>query len=226
MNFNEHSEIEGRHAQFSPSKSSWLRYDDEKILSSYFNRNRTSLGTEIHEFAKSQIDLKQKVSGIKPLTQAITTYIYSKYLAKDLLDYGKLLIVSLNEIPEEVFFTVKLFINDAIGYRMSSEVGLKYSDRFFGTTDAISFQSNFLRIHDLKTGDLEAHIDQLLVYVALFCLEYKMKPSEFRTELRIYQFGKALVYEPGVDEIIPIMDKIITSEKLIKRRIDDEEDWV
>ena len=48
--------------------------------------------------------------------------------------------------------TIYSYVNDAIGYKMSTEVVLYYSDRFFGTADAISFRNGVLRIHDLKTG--------------------------------------------------------------------------
>lgn len=223
MNFNTHSELQGKHAQFSPSQSAWLRYDDEKIVTSYTNRFRKVLGTEIHEYAQSQIELLQKVSSTRLIQHEVATYIYSKYKAQDELEYGKMLIFALKGLPDEIFDTVKLFINDAIGYKMDSEIVLCFSQRFFGTTDAISFRNNLLRIHDLKTGDGEAHIDQLLVYTALFCLEYQIKPSSIHIELRIYQYGKAICYEPGVDEIIPIMDKIVTSEKMLTPIIEDEE---
>ena len=223
MNFNTHSELQGKHAQFSPSQSSWLRYDDEKIVLSYNNRFRKALGTEIHEYAQSQIELLQKATSVRQIIHEVATYIYAKYKAKDELAYGKLLVYALKELPDEIFDTVKLFINDAIGYKMDSEIVLCFSRRFFGTTDAISFRNNLLRIHDLKTGDGEAHIDQLLAYTALFCLEYQIKPSSIHIELRIYQYGKAMCYEPGVDEIIPIMDKIVTSEKMLTPIIEDEE---
>lgn len=223
MNFNEHLELQGKHAIFSPSSSSWLRYDDDKTIATYVNRNRKALGTEIHEYAQTQIELLQKVTSIKALINDIATHIYIKYKVQELPLYGKSLVFSLKELPDEIFDTVKLFINDAIGYKMNSEVPLSYSTRFFGTTDAISFRNNLLRIHDLKTGDAEAHVEQLVVYAALFCLEYKIKPSTIQIELRVYQFGKAICYEPGIDEIIPVMDKIVTNEKLLTPRIENEE---
>ena len=79
---------------------------------------------------------------------------------------------------------------------MSTEIVLFYTDRFFGTADAISFRPNpktgrhILRIHDLKTGvvgDPEKHFEQLKVYAALFCLEYKWKPSEIDICLGVYK---------------------------------------
>ena len=72
-----------------------------------------------------------------------------------------------------------------------------------------------LRIHDLKTGVIPAHIEQLLIYAALFCLEYKVKPAEIEMELRIYQNDEILVHSPEVDEVVPVIDKIITFDKLL-----------
>ena len=80
--------------------------------------------------------------------------------------------------------TIYQYVNDAIGFKMEPEVVLFYSERFFGTADAISFRNNVLRIHDLKTGKTPVHIEQLMVYAALFCLEYRVKPSDIEIELK------------------------------------------
>jgi hypothetical protein len=80
--------------------------------------------------------------------------------------------------------TLNMYVNDAIGYRMTPEQSLYYSDNCFGTADAIGFRANRLRIHDLKTGLTEASMHQLEVYAALFCLEYRFKPFEIAIELR------------------------------------------
>lgn len=114
--------------------------------------------------------------------------------------------------------TLAMYVNDAIGFRMTPEQVLYYSDNCFGTADAISFRDNFLRIHDLKTGVTKTHMEQLLVYTALFCLEYRVKPYEMEgVELRIYQNDEILVHNPEVDEIVPIIDKIKTFDKLIEK---------
>ena len=113
--------------------------------------------------------------------------------------------------------TLNMYVNDAIGYRMKPEQILYYSDNCFGTADTICFRNGFLRIHDLKTGVIPAHIEQLLVYAALFCLEYKVKPAEIGMEVRLYQNDEVLVHNPEVDEIAPIMDKIITFDKILNR---------
>ena len=119
--------------------------------------------------------------------------------------------------------TLYAYVNDAIGYKMNTEVILYYSPRFFGTADAISFRHNCLRIHDLKTGKTPVHVEQVLVYAALFCLEYKVKPSDIDIELRIYQNDDILVIEPTAEDIVPIMDKIVHLDKVLSK-FDLEED--
>ena len=113
--------------------------------------------------------------------------------------------------------TLNLYVNDAIGYKMTPEQFLYYSPNCFGTCDAISFRKNFLRIHDYKSGEIPASMNQLKVYAALFCLEYGVSPSDIDIELRLYQFDEILVCEPYADEICAIMDKIITSDKVIEK---------
>ena len=180
MNFNRHSNLEGLHAVFSPSQSSWLRYDDEKAVEVYSNRKASEMGTILHAWAKTTIDL-----GIKQPRSNKTLYAY---------------------------------VNDAIGFKMSTEVVLFYSERFFGTADAICFRNNFLRIHDLKTGKKEADIEQLLVYAALFCLEYGIKPKTLKgCELRIYQNDDVKCYIPEPEEIEEVMEIIVHLDKVIEQ---------
>ena len=105
--------------------------------------------------------------------------------------------------------TLPAFVNDAIGYRMKSEVVLFYSYYCFGTADAISFRNNKLMIFDLKTGlKVKASMDQLKIYAALFCLEYGYDPHDIIIELRIYQFDEIRIEDGNADEIDDIMDQI------------------
>lgn len=119
--------------------------------------------------------------------------------------------------------TLNVYVNDSIGFKMTPEQVLFYSENCFGTADAISFRNNFLRIHDFKSGVIPAHMEQLMIYAALFCLEYKFKPSEIDIELRIYQSDQIVVYNPTPDEIFAIIDKIIAFDKIITK-IKSEED--
>lgn len=178
MNFNKHSILEGTHAPFGASQSSWLRYSDDKALDVYKNLQAKMMGTRLHAWAKETIDL-----GIKQPRSKKTLYAY---------------------------------VNDAIGFKMDTEVVLYYSDNFFGTADSISFRDNFLRIHDLKTGKTPVHMEQLEIYAALFCLEYKVRPGDIDMELRIYQNDEVIVFNPTAEDILPIVDKIVHLDKLLK----------
>jgi hypothetical protein len=120
--------------------------------------------------------------------------------------------IRLPDVPT----TLNSYVNDAIGFRMSSEQILYYSDNCFGTPDTISFRNNVLRIHDLKTGVTPTSERQLEVYAALFCLEYRVKPFAIETELRIYQSDDIRVYLGDPDTIVHIMDRIVTFDKRIE----------
>ncbi len=179
MLFNQHNNLDGLHAPFSPSQPSWLRYDDERAAEVYSNLKAAERGTIMHKWAQDTIDL-----GIKQPRSKKTIYSY---------------------------------VNDAIGFRMSTEVVLFYSERFFGTADAICFRNNVLRIHDLKTGRIPAKIEQLRVYAALFCLEYNIKPGDITIELRIYQNDDVVIDNPTPEDILPIMDKIIRLDQILEK---------
>lgn len=193
MEFRQHFNLEGLHAPFPASQSAWIRYDDDKAREVYQRRKAAELGSKLHEWAKQTIDL-----GIKQPKSNKTLYAY---------------------------------VNDAIGFKMSTEVVLFYTDRFFGTADAISFRQDrktgrmVLRIHDLKTGvvgDPEKHFEQLKVYAALFCLEYKQKPHEIEINLGVYKKDEVAFCEPDPEEIVYIMNKIVHLDKLLAK-IDNEE---
>lgn len=127
--------------------------------------------------------------------------------------------------------TLNMYVNDALGFRMSPEVCLAYSYNAFGTADAISFRDMVLRIHDLKTGMTKTSFKQLLVYAALFCLEYDKKPTDIKIVLRIYQNDQIFEMSSEGDtpeelnmimEIINIMDKIVRfDDRIIELRRED-----
>lgn len=185
MNFNQHYNLQGKHAFLGASKFHWINYTDEKLIESYTRSQAVLRGTMLHDFAAQCISLGQK----------------------------------LPRSPK----TLNMYVNDAIGYRMTPELVLYHSDNCFGTADALSFRNGLLRIHDLKTGVTPAHMEQLMIYAALFCLEYKVKPSEIDMELRIYQSDEILHHEPEPEEIMEIVDKIIAFDKLINRIKAEEE---
>ena len=150
---------------------------------------------------------------------------YNKFLATQkgtmLHDFAAQCITLGQKLPKSQK-TLNMYVNDAIGYRMTPEQVLYYSNNCFGTADAICFRNGLLRIHDLKTGVTPAHMEQLEIYAALFCLEYDMKPSDIKMELRIYQGDEIIIHNPETDDIVPIMDKIITFDKIIDKMKEQE----
>lgn len=113
--------------------------------------------------------------------------------------------------------TLNMYVNDAIGFKMTPEQVLYYSDNCFGTADAISYRNGKLRIHDLKTGTIPAHIEQLEVYAAIFCLEYGVNPGDIEIELRIYQSNEVIIFEPETEDIENIIVRIIRSDEIINK---------
>ena len=153
--------------------------------------------------------------------------------------------IELGRIQPRNKDTVNMFINDAIGFKMQSEQPLFYSWNCFGTADAISYRKNILRISDLKTGLSEAHMEQLRVYAALFCLEYqrivrklrkdgigdgdiadklKLHPKEIHFDpmqmnsiiLRIYQLNEITEEIADPGEIAALMDIIVADNEILR----------
>ena len=218
FSFNKHDDLRGTHALFSPSQSAWLRYDEEQIIDKVINQYRAPLGSEIHEYAAMQINLSHKKSNVRVIEQEIENYIYTKYTClsstNSITDYGQSLLDHMGYLPNEVFETIKYYINDGIGYKMIPEQPLVYSDHIYGTADTIIFRDNLLRIHDLKTGSHEAKMEQLETYAALFCLEYDIKPADIQYELRLYQICGLVKHYPTVEDLLPIIDAIVATEKI------------
>jgi hypothetical protein len=192
----------GAHALLSASKYSWLNDDENDIFERYKRSFAATLGTVVHEFASKMI--KNKIRLSKNDNHAILLYLLDNNVPRFCID-----------MPT-IIDNLRPFINDAIGFDMESEQVLYYSEYCFGTCDAISFDDNLLRIHDLKTGITQASFKQLEIYAALFCLEYKKKPSDIRIEFRIYQNGEANAMEADPNDISEIMDKIVKFDKYIK----------
>lgn len=120
--------------------------------------------------------------------------------------------------------TLNCYVNDAIGFKMKPEQILVYSENCFGTADAISFRDNILRIHDLKTGETPVHMEQLMIYAALFCLEYAVKPKDIKIFLRIYWCNDVIECTPDPEDISLIMDKIVSFDSIINQ-IKTQEDY-
>lgn len=195
----------GSHAILSPSKSSWTNYEDpsrlfDLVCASYAQE----IGTLLHQLAATAIKYKVKVPKIaaRPM---ILLWLLANGIPRSIINVDKYV---------TNFVT---YVNDAIGFDMDPEVVLKYSDNAFGTADAIRFNEKkmHLRIHDYKSGITKPCLRQLEVYAAYFCMEYHIKPKDIKIELRIYWQDEIIVGEPTAADIVPLIDKIISSDKFI-----------
>ena len=111
--------------------------------------------------------------------------------------------------------TLYMYVNDAIRYKMRVEQKLYYGKYCHGKADAIMCDGKILRIHDLKTGEIPGKIDQLIVYAALYCLQYNQDPHDFAIELRIYQADQIVICKPTAEDVIDVMNKIVHNHSIL-----------
>ena len=209
MNFNKHYDKVGKHAMLSPSSWRWINDDNDSLMKRLCSQYATTVGDIIHDLACRHIKYLIKINKYD-----------KKNLVLELLSHGiPAFVVDMLDM-DSIFDTFMTYVNDGIGFKMSPEVIIYYSDNFFGTADSIAYNENtkFLRIHDLKSGVTPAHIEQLEIYAALFCLEYRIKPAELSgTELRIYQRSEVLYHNPEPGEISAIANKIVDRDKFLNQ---------
>lgn len=203
MNWNRHSNLEGAHAFLSASKYNWLNKSDEELIDSYRNSFATTIGTLLHAYAADAIRFREKLR--KGDARGVKFDLMRRGVPEFAIDI------------HNVFPTLMRYVNDSIGFQMDPEVLLYYSDTCFGTTDAIQYYGDMLRINDLKTGTTPVKMDQLKIYAALFFLEYGYKPEKSRIELRIYQLDDYVLYEPEPIEIREVMDAIVSKDRVLQK---------
>lgn len=201
MDFFTHNELRGRHAMLPPSQPAWLNYSEEKLFQKYISTYAQTSGTLLHELAETLI--KNRIKLKKTDKTVVLVHLLENGIPRAAIELDRIYNNFMN------------YVNDAVGFRLTPEQPLVYSENCFGTADAISFKGNLLRIHDYKSGTTPAKMEQLMIYAALFCLEYKFKPGEIEMELRIYQNDEVICHNPTADEIAPIMDIIIHHDKML-----------
>lgn len=135
-------------------------------------------------------------------------------IAKELIEMG----IKLPDTGQ----TLNSYVNDCIGYRMTPEVILYYSENCFGTADAIDYRLNprtqtmRLRVFDLKTGETRSSEKQLWVYVALFCLEYEVDVNDIEIDARIYQNDMVHEFEIEPETILQVIATIKRGDLIIQ----------
>ena len=58
-------------------------------------------------------------------------------------------------------------------------------------------------------------MEQLFIYAALFCMEYRINPKDIQFETRIYQNDDIWIENPTYEDIDPIIEKIREFDKVI-----------
>lgn len=208
---------EGAHAPFGASQSAWVNYQNfDKFLQVRRSKYSAMRGTIIHAMASDLIDNRIKVT-----KSYLKTQIPVELLRNGVPRWA------IDAVKDDAVENLLHYINDGIGFGMKTEQPLKYSDYFFGTTDCIIFDetSGKLRIHDYKNGTTPAHIEQLYIYAALFCLEYgpiyQFIPGDIQIETRLYQTKNYICANPTAADIVPIMDIMVDVTE--KMKMYDEE---
>lgn len=213
MNYNDHSNLNNKHASLSPSSFRWAFQPADTDVNSYISNlwarsYAQTIGTTLHDIARKQIKTRTKLN--KFMKQEVLMMLTEDYrIPRSAIMMG---------IDYDMAYeNLTAYVNDAIGYLMNPEQVLYYSMNCFGTADAISFRDNILRIHDLKTGVGPTHMEQLLIYAALFCLEYKYKPEQIQIELRIYQLNEVQIVNPEPEDISVVMKNIMYADEIINK---------
>lgn len=150
------------------------------------------------------------------LIKAYTTQLAAAHGTR-LHELAKELILLKQKLPQ-TNQTLNLYVNEAIGFRMVPEQVLFVSVNCFGTADAIKWipKQSKLMISDLKTGVTLAEFRQLVIYAAMFCIEYEVDPREINIELRIYQNDEVRYLEPETHDVLNYMSTIKRFDKIIE----------
>lgn len=199
------SRLKGSHSTLSPSQPYWIFEDEEEFEKRYCNSYSQKIGTILHEIAADRLEHGPLI-GYRMSTKNksdVLIELMKNGIPRKVIDY----------IPfPEMYDNVTRYVNDCIGFRMDPEVCLYFSENCYGHADAINFdeKKGTLKIFDLKTGQSPVKIEQLMIYTALFFLDYReYKPMDVNVELRIYQTNQDIIVEhPSIEDIVPMMDKI------------------
>ena len=214
--YNDHRKLEGKHAYLGCSQYAWENRSEDQLINLYYSKFASEIGTALHAFAQECIN--QRIKLRKTDDHMIDYYLQVIHPLKTGI------IIPKGAYDSKMLIeTVALFINDAIGFRMDSEVVLAYNEEFaFGTSDAFvcDERTKTIRVHDLKTGTIPAKMTQLLLYAAQYCLEYRKNPHDYKFELRIYQCGSIIEYFPMSDEVKEHMQKIVYATDVLDKNIE------
>lgn len=193
MRWNNHSRLKGCHALLSPSQHQWLRYDDDKLVKTYLNKQAAQIGTERHEFAAKAIELGIKLYLDERNPDTLAMYV------NDAIDAG---------MSPEVVLCYNDFAfgtSDAIFFDENRMI-LKIFDLKTGANSVVKEDEDGFYI-----------LEQCEIYAALFCLEYGYDPARLDIELRIYQNQQIYPEVPDIDRLYSIMGIIQHDSDILYR---------
>lgn len=194
MEFNRHSELEGKHSYLSASSSAWLRYEPEQLIERVQKSNAAALGTRLHAFACEAIKLRQKMENNG---KTVNRYVND--------------CIGFRMIPEQpLFYSWYAFgTADALSFRREADGTrvLRIFDLKTGT-GPVKFEQLvvYAAYFNLEYGG-----------------KYKFKPMDIAYELRIYQNDDYQVYIPEPEEVVYCMSRIVESDKIIRAHMENEE---
>ena len=190
MQFERHPEFEGRHARLSASKYHWINYPTEKFREAYSNDIIAAKGTRLHDFAKTAIQLREK---LPHSNRTINAYINDT--------------IGFRMIPEQVlaYSEYSFGTADAIGFR---EKFLRIHDLKTGTTrtsmkQLYVYAALFCLEYMMKPTDIG--------------FEFRIYQND-SVVIETTSENPNLAGWPRVDraEIIRIMDKIVHFDNVIR----------
>lgn len=196
MEFNRHSELDGKHAYLSASKPYWLRDEPEALISRVEKSNAAALGTRLHAFACEAIKLRQKM---ETNGKTVNRYVNDA--------------IGFRMTPEQpLFYSYYAFgTPDALSFRREADGTrvLRIHDLKTGTgptkfEQLLVYAAYFNLEYGGKLG---------------------FKPMDISYELRIYQNDAFEIYIPTPEEIVYCMSRIIESDKIIRTHLENE-DWL
>lgn len=139
MIFEQHNNLRGKHAFLSPSQPQWLKYSKEQLRQKRISSYSQPMGTSLHALAETLIANGLKLKKGDKLT--VLSHLLTDGIPREVIDMDR------------IYNNLMTYVNDAIGFRLTPEQVLYYSDACFGTADAISFKNNLLRFHGRTTSE-------------------------------------------------------------------------
>jgi hypothetical protein len=190
MQWNNHWQLEGKHAYLSASKYHWLRYSDEKLRVNFDNHRKAMEGTELHDLAKTLIKKRVKLRG---------THTFAAYV-NDAIGYKMDPEVVLAYQPDSNADPVHFGTADAIKYDSRNKV-LRIHDLKTG----------------LHPGHMDQLMIYAVLFFLEYGVIFRIKPHDVTTELRIYQNDEIARMVADPDKIVEYMTEAKRKAKLVSQ---------